>query len=61
MMILGDYDRILRVPPVHDFSRLKIPIENSRPWEKLFSLVNRFSKFLQHILGQTKRHILQRK
>ena len=28
---------------------------------RLFLIVNRFWKFLQHILGQTKRRILQRK
>ena len=30
-------------------------------WDRTFLIVDQFSKFLQHILGQTKRQILQRK
>ena len=64
---LSDYDRILQVSKFcgkiitcHDF----FCTEN--PYSKLFLgrtflIVNRFSIFSQHILGQTKRQILQRK
>ena len=55
MMISSDYDKILRV--------LKFCGEIITSYEKLFLgttflIVNRFSKFLQHILGQTKPRLL---
>ena len=45
-----------QLPPLHDF------FCTQNPYPKLFLgrtflIVNRFSKFLQHILGQTKRQI----
>ena len=68
MIISSDYSRILRV--------LKLCGENNYlpsmifflqktlfkiVLGRTFSINNRFSKFLRHILGQTKRKILQRK
>ena len=44
----------------HDFFVQKIPIQNCL-LGRTFLIVNRFSNFLQHILGQTMCQILQRK
>ena len=66
MIISSYYGRILQVftilrennyLPSMYFLLLKFPIKNCF-WGRTFLIVNRFSKFLQHILGQTKRQIL---
>ena len=68
MMILSDYDRILRVSKfcgennylpsiIFTYRKTLFKLFLGR----MFLIVNRFSKFLKHILGQTKRPILQRK
>ena len=68
MIISSDYGRILRVlkfcgennsPPFRDFLPLKYRIEICFGAE-LFLIVNRFSNFLQCMLGQTKRQILRK-
>ena len=66
---LNDCDRILRVSKFlreNNYLPAMIIFSTEGPNSKLFLgrtflIDNRFSKFLQHILGQTKRRLLQRK
>ena len=67
MMILSDYDRMVKVSKFCGKIITSLPsffVQKSLfkiVFGQNFLIVNRFSKFLQHNFGQTKRQIFQRK